>query len=464
MEVPIDWHETPGGKLNLASEPWRMLRDVLRVRARRAGRLLFQPSAQRIHFVMQGNPGSVMMFQVGAREHYAVARAFHELGALDWLVTDFWWPPGKIASKAPLSLRGRWHGALQDARVKSFNQQSLLFESRSRLMEQPGWQQMMERNRWFQTRAVKWLEKQLRKDTSSPPIIASYSYAASRLFFAGKRLGYRTIMFQIDPGPAEEDILLGIEKMHPELIKMRVVAPKEYWSDWKLQCELADVIVVNSEWSRSCLIKADVEEAKIRILPLAFESDTGEEAAAAKQYPEAFTPERPLRVLFLGQVNLRKGMGEIFQTLRTLRQAPLEIWFAGPEQLTVPEEFRHDPKIKWLGMVPRMRVHEFYRDADVFLFPTHSDGFGLTQLEAQNRKLPVIASRYCGSVVKDGINGLVIKEVTSGEITRVLRWCLAHPRGLEEMSRHSGVAAEFQPAALKSSIQNLLGELERTAE
>ena len=31
----------------------------------------------------------MMMFQVGAREHYAVARAFHELGALDWLVTDF---------------------------------------------------------------------------------------------------------------------------------------------------------------------------------------------------------------------------------------------------------------------------------------------------------------------------------------------------------------------------------------
>jgi glycosyltransferase involved in cell wall biosynthesis len=401
----------------------------------------------------------VMMFQVGAREHYAVARAFHELGVLDWLVTDFWLPPGKLASAAPLSMRGRWHEALREARIKAFNRQCLLFESRSRLTDQKGWAQMMDRNRWFQGRAVKWLEKQLPLNGQHPPVIASYSYAASRLFFAGKRLGCRTIMFQIDPGPAEEDILLGIERKHPELIKMRVVAPREYWSDWKLQCELADIIVVNSEWSRRCLIDADVVATKIRILPLAFEKEAGPDSGQPKDYPGQFSAERPLKVLFLGQVNLRKGMGEIFQALRTLRQAPLEIWFAGPEQLIVPEEFRRDPRIKWLGMVPRMRVDEFYREADVFLFPTHSDGFGLTQLEAQDRRLPIIASRFCGSVVRHGVNGLVISEVSGREIARALDWCISHPRELAEMSRNSYVAEEFRPAALKSSIRTLLDEL-----
>lgn len=36
VEVPINWHETPGGKINLLSDPWRMLKDLLHVRARRA--------------------------------------------------------------------------------------------------------------------------------------------------------------------------------------------------------------------------------------------------------------------------------------------------------------------------------------------------------------------------------------------------------------------------------------------
>lgn len=35
QEVPIDWHETPGGKVRLLRDSWRMARDVGRIRARR---------------------------------------------------------------------------------------------------------------------------------------------------------------------------------------------------------------------------------------------------------------------------------------------------------------------------------------------------------------------------------------------------------------------------------------------
>jgi hypothetical protein len=34
-EVPIHWHETPGGKVNLLKDSWRMARDVWRIRQRR---------------------------------------------------------------------------------------------------------------------------------------------------------------------------------------------------------------------------------------------------------------------------------------------------------------------------------------------------------------------------------------------------------------------------------------------
>jgi glycosyltransferase involved in cell wall biosynthesis len=46
----------------------------------------------------------------------------------------------------------------------------------------------------------------------------------------------------------------------------------------------------------------------------------------------------------------------------------------------------------------------FYERADLFLFPTLSDGFGLTNLEAQAWSLPIVASRFCGEVVRDGVN------------------------------------------------------------
>lgn len=35
VEVPIDWHEAPGGKVHLIRDSWRMFRDVLKIRNKR---------------------------------------------------------------------------------------------------------------------------------------------------------------------------------------------------------------------------------------------------------------------------------------------------------------------------------------------------------------------------------------------------------------------------------------------
>jgi glycosyltransferase involved in cell wall biosynthesis len=35
QEVPIDWQEIPGGKVNLIRDSWRMARDILKIRTRR---------------------------------------------------------------------------------------------------------------------------------------------------------------------------------------------------------------------------------------------------------------------------------------------------------------------------------------------------------------------------------------------------------------------------------------------
>jgi glycosyltransferase involved in cell wall biosynthesis len=377
------------------------------------------------------------------------------MGMLDHLVTDFWWPPGRIASKFPLSLRGRWHSELKNAKVKAFTRQCLVFEARARAARREGWGMMMARNQWFQDQATRWLERRVASGIKAPDVVASYSYAASRIFFTAKPLGCKTVMFQIDPGPAEERILLDVERKYPDLIKQRVVAPARYWADWKLQCELADAIIVNSEWSRSCLIDAEVASEKIRIIPLAYQKEAGP-PAAERVYPAKFTDERPLRVLFLGQVNLRKGMGEILEVARLLKNAPVEFWIAGPETIRVPDEDRANPRVKWLGTIPRLRIDEFYREADVFLFPTISDGFGLTQLEAQARGLPVIASRFCGSVVRDGENGLLLREVSAGEIRRALDHCVNRPQDLQRMARNSGVRTTFGFQAIKAQIEDVL--------
>ena len=55
---------------------------------------------------------------------------------------------------------------------------------------------------------------------------------------------------------------------------------------------------------------------------------------------------------------------------------------------------------------------EHYRASDLLVFPSHSDGFGMAQIEAQGWGLPIVASRNCGRVVRDGETGFLLDEVS----------------------------------------------------
>jgi glycosyltransferase involved in cell wall biosynthesis len=62
----------------------------------------------------------------------------------------------------------------------------------------------------------------------------------------------------------------------------------------------------------------------------------------------------------------------------------------------------------FVGRIPRDEVSSWYQKADVFVLPTLSDGFAITQLEAMAHGLPVVTTPNCARVVSDGEDGRVI--------------------------------------------------------
>jgi glycosyltransferase involved in cell wall biosynthesis len=122
-----------------------------------------------------------------------------------------------------------------------------------------------------------------------------------------------------------------------------------------------------------------------------------------------------------------------------LRDESVEFSFVGPIQISIPTDLLNGSQVRWVGPAPRQATEEFYRNADVFLFPTFSDGFGLTQLEAQAWKLPVIATAFCGEVVQHGRNGWVLPEIAPLSIATVLRELLRDPSRLQVASDQGGL-------------------------
>ena len=147
--------------------------------------------------------------QIGGREHYAVARALYRHGALELMITDAWVRPGNPLGLLSAGLKARFHRRAWRRR-KCTGRLSAAWRSNCerRRAAQAGWPLVMARNRWFQRVALSRLSQVAAGERA--PILMSYSYAAAELFAFARRRGWRTVLGQIDPGPAEEEIVGGL--------------------------------------------------------------------------------------------------------------------------------------------------------------------------------------------------------------------------------------------------------------
>jgi hypothetical protein len=371
-----------------------------------------------------------IFIHLGARAHYQFPEALSV--QIHTMYTDIWVPPNslsKILSLLPVPLLKkilqRHNVKIDKSRVVSFPFSLLLNEIKWKLKGIKGWDKIQMRNEWFQKKVTAHL---LKANLQGSYVIFAFAYTASDVLKLAQSKGWKNILYQMDPGVEEEKIIKQ-EMKQSSFPSSWQPAPESYWEQWKNELKLAEHILVNSAWSRSALRKSEVPDEKIKILPLALEENK-EAENFIKKYPEKFTPERPLKILFLGSLTIRKGLIPLLEAIELLRNEPIEFTFVGSPETRI----QTNPKVKVINSVSRADTAGFYKKADIFLFPTLSDGFGLTQLEAFSWKLPVISSSFCGEVVEDHKNGLVLEKVTAEEIKKALIYCLQNPIILQSYS------------------------------
>jgi glycosyltransferase involved in cell wall biosynthesis len=104
--------------------------------------------------------------------------------------------------------------------------------------------------------------------------------------------------------------------------------------------------------------------------------------------------ERSDKPVFLqvGRVAVEKNL-EAFLEL----DLPGEKWVAGEGPQRAALERRY-PGIRWFGNLVQSDLATLYRTADVFVFPSRTDTFGLVQLEAMACGLPVAAYPVAGPI------------------------------------------------------------------
>lgn len=223
-----------------------------------------------------------------------------------------------------------------------------------------------------------------------------------------------TVVDQIDPARYEEDLVFQEVAKWPGWQKAPGRIPQEYYDRLGAEWAAADLVLVNSRWSKQALIAQGVPAKKLVVTPVAFEPSS---PVVVKRRNDG---DEPLAVLWLGTVNLRKGIQYLIAAAQTLANENVRFIVAGPLAISEDALKTAPANMTFLGQVNRADAEDCYRNADVFVLPTISDGFAITQIEAMAQGLPVITTPNCGEVVEHGIDGVIVPAADSANLASAI--------------------------------------------
>ena len=219
--------------------------------------------------------------------------------------------------------------------------------------------------------------------------------------------------------PATTGDVSTVERWKNRLLLQRKRFVREY--------ELADLLLVLSHKAAHTFRVRGFPEEKLFYLPRGVDVERFKPG----------TPPKTFRAIFSGALIKRKGIQHVLEAWHRLNLSNAELWLVG---------FVHDEAKPFLKEFWRdnIRVVGFVRDPENYLnqgtihvFPSQWEGSAKVTYEAAACGLPQITTREAGDVVRNGVEGIIVKPGDVNAIAAALEYLYRHPEIVKEM----GIAA-----------------------
>ena len=117
----------------------------------------------------------------------------------------------------------------------------------------------------------------------------------------------------------------------------------------------------------------------------------------------------------------------------------------GPARARLERVFAGLP-VQFMGYLRGRRLSQAYASADVFVFPSRLETFGLVVIEAMAAGLPVVAARVggVGDIVAEGVNGYTFESGDTASLLAGLRKIASNRENMRWMGRQARAYAEGQ--------------------
>jgi alpha-maltose-1-phosphate synthase len=170
--------------------------------------------------------------------------------------------------------------------------------------------------------------------------------------------------------------------------------------------EIADYILCPSSFVVNSFLEKGFEPK--RLLKVNF----GFTPMASLDEPQPKNNKETFRMLYVGQLNFRKGLRYAIEAFRQLRHPKKEFVIVGPKAgVTGLEKTEIPSGVVFTGTLKGEDLKEQYRKASVFVLPSLEEGLALVQLEALSFGVPILITTNTGGddIIRDGQQGFIVE-------------------------------------------------------
>lgn len=193
---------------------------------------------------------------------------------------------------------------------------------------------------------------------------------------------------------------------------------------------LSDFFFVGSNFVKNSLLYNGANEAAIYVIPY---------GVNVNQFvpKNKYDTNSPLKLIFVGAVCYRKGIHHLLSVVSQYSEKEVELDIVGG--FSKDEKFYLNYKdcsnIHFRGFVTHDVLAQYYKNADVFVLPSLSEGFAQVSLEAMSCGLPVLCTKNsgCNDAVNNYETGIVIEPSNRKQLQDAISWFLMNRDSLEEM-------------------------------
>lgn len=229
-----------------------------------------------------------------------------------------------------------------------------------------------------------------------------------------------------------------------------------------------EAFVVPGKSSSSYLASLGVAQEEIFTAPNAVDIDFfSRHAGLAQNSPhtraELGLPDRFF--LYVGRLVTEKGIFDLLEAYAKLApeiRSAIGLVFVGDgaerKELTRRISDFGSDSVRCLGFAHREELAQVYGLAEAFVFPTHTDPWGLVVNEAMACGLPIIITNVAGcaaDLVQDGWNGLVVPARNPASLTSAMSWLAGRPQlGAQMGARSVKRIQSYSPEACAAGMAN----------